>query len=270
MRKYRPGSSVIGSEVASTTFKVDVFRTSRLNGAHKELQVVVIDFGTFNFESRNLSLQGYREDDSNAAIEMEVEVNENTEEFTDFYWIVQRSLKLYEGDASCRDSNGADIRRPSGRSGNCYYARRRRRIGKRKQYLNGIVKYKLVLEIDKLTREDLLGKIFLVKDYREFHSTIDKFETMVVPSSRASRSLSGEAREDEEEENEESEKFVRTAMLKKVTDGEGCLIRDEFIEVGQSVAYAEFCVKLECQEDGFVDAKSMSESECRRRKPKRN
>ena len=42
LRKQRPGSSVIGSEITATTFKVDVFRTSRLNDDDFEFQVICI------------------------------------------------------------------------------------------------------------------------------------------------------------------------------------------------------------------------------------
>ena len=50
---------------------------------------------------------------------MEVEVNEDKEKFTDFFWLVQKSIKIYENDEDCLGS---------GRRENCYFARRRKRI----------------------------------------------------------------------------------------------------------------------------------------------
>ena len=50
---------------------------------------------------------------------MEVEVNEDKEKFTDFFWLVQKSIKIYEYDEDCLGS---------GRRENCYFARRRKRI----------------------------------------------------------------------------------------------------------------------------------------------
>lgn len=93
---------------------------------------------------------------------MEVEVDESKEKFTDFYWIVRRSLKVYEGDEACIDS---------GRRGdNCYEASRKRKIGSNRSSggsNKGIVKYELSLYIDQIEEEDLEERIFLVKDYRE-------------------------------------------------------------------------------------------------------
>ena len=91
---------------------------------------------------------------------MEVEVDESKEKFTDFYWIVRRSLKIFEGEEKCLDS---------GRRGdNCYEASRKRKIGNRSSSSKkGIVKYELTLFIDQIGEEDLEERIFLVKDYRE-------------------------------------------------------------------------------------------------------
>ena len=47
LRKQRPGSTVLGSEVTSSSIKVDVFRTSRLNDDELELQVFLF-FGPNN------------------------------------------------------------------------------------------------------------------------------------------------------------------------------------------------------------------------------
>ena len=41
LRKQRPGSTRLGSEVTNAEFKVDVFRTSRLNDDDSELQVII-------------------------------------------------------------------------------------------------------------------------------------------------------------------------------------------------------------------------------------
>ena len=90
---------------------------------------------------------------------MEVEVDESKEKFTDFYWIVRRSLKIYEGEEDCLDSGR--------REGNCYEASRKRKIGSSRSSNKGIVKYELSLFIDEIEEEDLEERIFLVKDYRE-------------------------------------------------------------------------------------------------------
>ena len=51
---------------------------------------------------------------------MEVEINKDKEEFTDFYWLVQKSFIVYENEKEkCLGS---------GRRENCYFARRRKRI----------------------------------------------------------------------------------------------------------------------------------------------
>ena len=90
---------------------------------------------------------------------MEMEINENKEEYTDFYWIVRRNLKIYEGDLSCTGTRKR-------RNQNCYDALKRRKI-RTKNKSNGIIKYELSLIIDKLEKEDVEEPIFLVKDYRE-------------------------------------------------------------------------------------------------------
>ena len=91
---------------------------------------------------------------------MEVEIDKNREQYTDFYWIVRRNMKIYEGDISCIGSGPR-------RKQNCYDASRRKRLGKRKASNNGIIKYELSLMIDRLEREDLEDRIFLVRDFRE-------------------------------------------------------------------------------------------------------
>ena len=52
----------------------------------------------------------------------------------------------------------------------------------------------------------------------------------------------------------------------RVNAGQGCLIRDEFVNVGDSVQYAEHCIKLMCHKNGNVDVLSIEASDCRRRK----
>ena len=52
---------------------------------------------------------------------MEMEINENKEEYTDFYWIVRRTLKIYEGDLACTGTRKR-------RNQNCYDALKRRKI----------------------------------------------------------------------------------------------------------------------------------------------
>ena len=140
LRKQRPGSNKIGSEATNSEFRVDVFRTARVNRDPAKLQ-------------------GYEENDRNAEIVMEVEVDKDKEEYTDFYWIVHRSLKIYEGEIKCSSSSGPRNNQ------NCYEALRRKRIGRRSS--SNSKKYELILVIDRLEREDLEDRIFLVKDFRE-------------------------------------------------------------------------------------------------------
>ena len=109
---------------------------------------------------------------------MEVEIDKRKEEFTDFYWIVRRNLRIFEGERECIRTSGS-----SRRDENCYESLRRTKIrnkskdndSRTKFFLglpsknNGghIVKYELILIIDRLELEDLENRIFLVKDYRE-------------------------------------------------------------------------------------------------------
>ena len=69
--------------------------------------------------NENNVFQDYEEDDEDVLIVMEVEVNEDKEKFTDFFWLIQKSIKVYENDRKCLGS---------GRRKNCYFARRRKRI----------------------------------------------------------------------------------------------------------------------------------------------
>ena len=122
--------------------------------------------------------QGYEEDDKNVEIIMEVEIDKRKEEFTDFYWIVRRNLRIFEGERECIRTSGS-----SRRDENCYESLRRTKIrntdsddSTRTKFFLGlpsrnnakhIVKYELILLIDRLDLEDLENRIFLVKDYRE-------------------------------------------------------------------------------------------------------
>ena len=109
-------------------------------------------------------------------IRLDVEINENKEEFTDFFWIIQRYKKVYEGEIECVGS---------GRNENCYEAKRKRRIGKNQ----GNVTYELELRIDTLEKEDIELKVFLIKDFRNFNSKVDQFEVFSVPRSTASAGI---------------------------------------------------------------------------------
>ena len=122
--------------------------------------------------------QGYEEDDKNVEIIMEVEIDKRKEEFTDFYWIVRRNLRIFEGERECIRTSGS-----SRRDENCYESLRRTKIrntdsddSTRTKFFLGlpsrnnakhIVKYELILLIDRLELEDMENRIFLVKDYRE-------------------------------------------------------------------------------------------------------
>ena len=122
--------------------------------------------------------QGYEEDDKNVEIIMEVEIDKREEEFADFYWIVRRNLRIFEGERECIRTSGS-----SRRDENCYESLRRTKIrntdsddSTRTKFFLGlpsrnnakhIVKYELILLIDRLDLEDLENRIFLVKDYRE-------------------------------------------------------------------------------------------------------
>lgn len=177
---------------------------------------------------------------------MEVEVDESKEEFTDFFWLIRKSIRLYEGERKCLDS---------GRRKNCYEARRRRRL----ETNNNLVTYELSLEIETLDRDDIDSKLYLVKDYREFRSKIDKFQVLVVPKdTRRGKSL------------ENTEDFTSSSQnqmqRQRLNGGQGCQIKDEFVDKGESVNYPEFCIKLLCKDHGNVDVRSMSESQCRRRR----
>ena len=109
-------------------------------------------------------------------IRLDVEINENKEEFTDFFWIIQRYKKVYEGEIECVGS---------GRNENCYEAKRKRRVGKNQ----GNVTYELELRIDTLEKEDIELKVFLIKDFRNFNSKVDQFEVFSVPRSTASAGI---------------------------------------------------------------------------------
>ena len=108
---------------------------------------------------------------------MEVEIDKRKEEFTDFYWIVRRNLRIFEGERECTRTSGS-----SRRDENCYESLRRKKIrskskdgDSRTKFFLGlpsrskghIVKFELILIIDRLELEDLENRIFLVKDYRE-------------------------------------------------------------------------------------------------------
>ncbi len=80
VRKQKPGSTSIGSEVTNTKIDLNVaFRRSRV--------------------SAELTIQGARRGDR-GFVEVDVEIDDD-EEFTDFFWILRRELKLYEGEEEC-------------------------------------------------------------------------------------------------------------------------------------------------------------------------
>ena len=124
----------------------------------------------------SIFFKGYEEDDRDVVIRLDVEINENKEEFTDFFWIIQRYKKVYEGEIECVGS---------GRNENCYEAKRKRRVGKNQ----GNVTYELELRIDTLEKEDIELKVFLIKDFRNFNSKVDQFEVFSVPRSTATAGI---------------------------------------------------------------------------------
>merc|ERR1712141_802433 len=139
------------------------------------------------------------------------------------------------------------------RKQNCYDASRRKRLGKRKAANNGIIKYELSLMIDRLEREDLEDRIFLVRDFREFNSKDDRFEAIVVPRSRKSRTF------ESEDDDEQDTDYLQYAK-EKLRDGRGCLIRDEYVDTGDSIEVPELCVELICKDNTNVDVRSLHES----------
>ena len=88
--------------------------------------------------------------------------------------------------------------------------------------------------------------------FLQFNSEIDKYETKVVPRTRSSRSI----------DSEDNLEFAR----QQIAEGKGCLIRREYISIGDFVEYPELCVKLVCKKDANVDVRSLEESKCRRRR----
>ena len=88
--------------------------------------------------------------------------------------------------------------------------------------------------------------------FLQFNSEIDKYETKVVPRTRRSRSI----------DSEDNLEFAR----QQIAEGKGCLIRREYISIGDFVEYPELCVKLVCKKDANVDVRSLEESKCRRRR----
>lgn len=214
--------NVPGSEVASAEIRTEIFRTARLDDPEKRLQ-------------------GYYRGDTDVRISMEVTVDTAKEEFTDFYWIVQRTLKIYEGERECLSSRF------------CYESSRRRR------YRNGGENaYTITLDIDELTREDLETPLVLVKDYRLFNSNVDSREIYLVPTQQ-------DTSNDDEDYDDNNSGRSRFARQRQVSD-QMCLINDELLSSGEGVDYPRLCVRLMCKDQGEVDATSMEESKCRRRR----
>ena len=102
--------------------------------------------------------------------------------------------------------------------------------------------------------------MYLIKDYREFNSKVDKFQAYVVPSSRKGRVV----------DTSDTTSDYNRLQRQRVISGQGCLIRNEYIGVGENVDFPELCVSLNCKDNGNVDARSMKEEDCRRRRKARN
>jgi hypothetical protein len=63
---------------------------------------------------------------------------------------------------------------------------------------------------------------------------VDKFEVFIVPKKRQSRDLDKDVQDDEFSQGlVQNQRFTR----QRVTAGQGCLIKDEFIETDSSMEY---------------------------------
>ena len=98
-----------------------------------------------------------------------------------------------------------------------------------------------------------------LKYHFQFNSKDDRFEAIVVPRSRKSRTF-------ESEDNDEHDTDYLQYAKEKLRDGRGCLIRDEYVDTGDSIEVPELCVELICKENTNVDVRSLNESKCRRRR----
>ena len=217
-----------------------------------------------------MKLQGYRRNDRNVKITMNVTIGHD-ESFTDFFWIIQRKYIVYEGDEEC----------PEDADDNCYYAKRRRRIrgGKKNEY-------QMQLIIDKLSRDDLDEPVVLIKDYEHEKTRKDLFELQFVP--KFSPLVDYDVEDDEyfdeelpdyeyydEDDNDSTEVFDardrtrdRTSFARKIESDENndCIIMRKNVKIGKSISYPRLCVKLVCLKSKNVDVRSMNERDCRRRK----
>ena len=206
-------------------------------------------------------LQGYRRNDRDVRITLNVTIDKE-ESYTDFFWIIQRKYIVYEGEEECPDDE----------NGNCYTAKRRRRVrGGRK------TEYQMHLIIDKLSRDDLREPVVLVKDYEHEKTRKDLFEVQFVPKFAPIKDYDSEEEDyeyfdeddDDYDDDEGSTEIFdardRTSFSRKVDDN-SCLIKRERVKEGDSISYPRLCVKLVCLKSKNVDVRSMNEDDCRRRK----
>ena len=183
------------------------------------------------------------------------------ESFTDFFWVIQRKYIVYEGEEECPDDE----------NGNCYVAKRRRRVrgGKKNEY-------QMHLIIDKLSRDDLKEPVVLIKDYEIEKTRKELFELQFVPKFAPIKDYDSEEEDyeyfDEElpdyDDDDSTEIFDardRTSFSRKVND-DSCIIKRERVKEGESISYPRLCVKLVCLKSKNVDVRSMNEDDCRRRK----
>ena len=205
-----------------------------------------------------IKLQGFRRNDRKVRITMNVTINDD-DPFTDFFWIVQRKYIIYEGDEECPDEE----------RGNCYLAKRRRRIRGAPKNL-----YKMRLDIDELSRDDLSEPVVLIKDYRDRKTRKDIFQLQFVPKLPPLDELKDDNDDDEDYDDEdydyEDDAEVisfndRTSFARKRVFN-NCVIKNDKVDVGKSVNYPNLCVKLVCLKSGNVDVRSMNEQNCRERK----
>ena len=185
------------------------------------------------------------------------------ESFTDFFWVIQRKYIVYEGEEECPDDE----------NGNCYVAKRRRRVrgGKKNEY-------QMHLIIDKLSRDDLKEPVVLIKDYEIEKTRKELFELQFVPKFAPIKDYDSDEEDyeyfDEElpdydnDDDDSTEVFDardRTSFSRKVED-DSCIIKRERVKEGESISYPRLCVKLVCLKSKNVDVRSMNEDDCRRRK----
>merc|ERR1719367_993555 len=186
-----------------------------------------------DFDPDEPMLQGYRRNDRDVRITLNVTVDKE-ESFTDFFWVIQRKYIVYEGEEECPDDE----------NGNCYVAKRRRRVrgGKKNEY-------QMHLIIDKLSRDDLKEPVVLIKDYEIEKTRKELFELQFVPKFAPIKDYDSDEEDyeyfDEElpdydnDDDDSTEVFDardRTSFSRKIED-DNCIINRERVKEGESISY---------------------------------